>query len=181
MSRLLGTFFLTFLFAGALLLPFGHAAQAQTDVESGYNQVFGSKARNIAAQGIIFANICQTAAEEGREDTCTCRASGQCSLGDVMQVFVNISIVILGVSGSIVLVMFVYGGLLWILAAGDEKRLTEGKDTMTHAVIGLVIIFGAYAFVNFIIAGIAGQLPSSTIEDTIDNLPATNADGTPAK
>ena len=65
---------------------------------------------------------------------------------------------------------------MWILAAGDEKRLTEGKETMANAVIGLVIIFGAYAFVNFIIAGIAGKLPSSTIEGTIEDVTGEKTD-----
>ncbi len=173
MVRHLRKFFLSLAFAVTLALPFAPVAHAQTTVESGYQA--------ILAQGIIFAQICPSAAREGVEDTCTCRATGQCSLGDVMQIFVNISVVILGLSGSIVLVMFVYGGLMWILSHGNDKMLAEGKETMSNAVIGLFIIFGAYAFVNFIIGGLAGKLPSSTIEGTITNVTGTNPDGTPAK
>ncbi len=88
----------------------------------------------------------------------------------------NISTVILGLSGSIVLLMFFYGGLMWVIAAGNPKRIEEGKQTMVRAVIGLAIIFGAYAIVNFIIAGIAGKTPGTTIEDTINTV-STDSSG----
>jgi hypothetical protein len=161
MARFARNILLSFVFSVVLAVPFSSVAHAQTSVASGY--------QDILAQGIIFAQICPSAAVPDVQDTCTCRATGQCSLGDIMQIFVNISVVILGLSGSLVLVMFVYGGLMWILSHGNEKMLTEGKETMTHAVIGLFIIFGAYAFVNFIIAGLIGKAPQSTIEGTVNS------------
>jgi len=63
---------------------------------------------------------------------------------------------ILGIIGSLALAMFIYGGLTWMLAAGESGKVQKGKDILMWAVIGLVIIFSAYAMVSFVIKGIAG-------------------------
>jgi len=43
-----------------------------------------------------------------------------------------------------------------MLAAGDSGKVQKGKYILMWAVIGLVIIFSAYAMVSFVIKGIAG-------------------------
>jgi len=58
---------------------------------------------------------------------------------------------IVGVVGSLALAVFVYGGILWMTSAGNEKRVTDGKNAMLWAVIGLVVIFFAYTIVSFIL------------------------------
>lgn len=58
---------------------------------------------------------------------------------------------VLGVVGSIALLMFVYGGLLWMTAAGAPDRITKGKDTLIWAVLGLVVIFSSYALVDLVL------------------------------
>lgn len=133
---------------------------APTSVEAGF--------RNILTQGIIFANICTEPANPPLPDSCQCRGLGQCSLSDILQIVVNVSIFLLGLSGSVALVMFFYGGLLWITAQGKPDRVEAGRDTLKHAVIGLAIVFGSYAFINFIIAVLTGTSPQATIEDTFD-------------
>ena len=50
--------------------------------------------------------------------------------------------------------MFVYGGILWIFSGGAEERVTKGKEVMKWAVIGLVIMFSAYALVNLVFSGL---------------------------
>ncbi len=59
--------------------------------------------------------------------------------------------VIFGLVGSIALLMFVYGGLLWMTSQGNDKQVSKGKATLTWAAIGIVVIFSSYALVNFII------------------------------
>lgn len=64
---------------------------------------------------------------------------------------------ILGVVGSIALLMFVYGGIIWMTSAGNNELVQRGKDILIWASIGLVTIFGAYSVVNFILTkGLAG-------------------------
>jgi len=64
---------------------------------------------------------------------------------------------VLGVVGSLALVMFIYGGLLWMTAAGNTERVEKGKKTIVWAVLGLVVIFTSYALVKFILLAIGVQ------------------------
>ena len=61
----------------------------------------------------------------------------------------------LGIVGSLALVMFIYGGFTWMLAAGSSEKVQKGKDILIWATLGLVVIFSAYAIVKFVIEGIA--------------------------
>ena len=63
---------------------------------------------------------------------------------------------ILGVLGSVALLMFIWGGLVWMMAAGNEKKIAQGRDILMWAAIGLVIIFTSYAAVRFILGNIVG-------------------------
>jgi hypothetical protein len=60
----------------------------------------------------------------------------------------------LGIVGSLALVMFIYGGFVWMLAAGNNERVQKGKDILIWAAIGLVVIFASYAAVSFIFTAI---------------------------
>lgn len=116
--------------------------------------------QDIQRQGLIFAGIC-----ESRTSPCACRDSGNCTLDDVLQVFVNISTFILGISGSLVLLMFIYGGFIWITAGGNENRIKQGKDILVGTVIGLVIIFGSYAAITILLTVLkTGELPQGNEE-----------------
>ncbi len=166
------------LLALSLFLPFAVPVKAQETAGEGYT--------NIMSEGLIFANICTNRSKDETTgaDACKCRAQGDCSLSDMLQIFVNISVAILGVCGSLALLIFFYGGVVWITAMGEAKKIALGKEIITKAVIGLAIIFGSYAFINFLIAGLAGNTPSSTLEETIDNAvgnQTTGDDGVDAK
>jgi hypothetical protein len=87
----------------------------------------------------------------------------------MLQIFVNISIGILAISGSVALLLFFYGGFAWVTSMGNPKKIEQGKEIIVRAVIGLAIIFGSYAFVNFLIAAISGVAPGATIEDTVNS------------
>lgn len=63
----------------------------------------------------------------------------------------NIINVALGIVGSLALIMFIYGGFVWMLAAGNEQAVEKGKNVLVWATIGLVVIFASYSLVNFII------------------------------
>jgi len=58
---------------------------------------------------------------------------------------------IIGVSGSIALAIFIYGGALWMFSAGNPDRVKKGKAAMTYAAIGLAIIFLSYTIVAFVL------------------------------
>jgi lysylphosphatidylglycerol synthetase-like protein (DUF2156 family) len=58
---------------------------------------------------------------------------------------------ILSLLGVIFLALMVYAGFLWMIAAGNEDKVTRSKDTMRRAVIGLVIVVASYALSQFIV------------------------------
>lgn len=64
---------------------------------------------------------------------------------------------VLGISGSLALLMFVYGGFTWMLSGGNSEKVTKGKNTLVWAAIGLIVIFSSYALVNAIFTGLAGS------------------------
>jgi len=60
----------------------------------------------------------------------------------------------LGIVGSLALIMFIYGGITWMTAAGNEQNVTKGKNIIIWATLGLVIIFSSYAIVRFVLQAI---------------------------
>ena len=63
---------------------------------------------------------------------------------------------VLGIIGSLALVMFIYGGATWMLSAGNQEQVTKGKNILIWATLGLVIIFTAYALVSFVLTTVTG-------------------------
>jgi hypothetical protein len=67
---------------------------------------------------------------------------------------ISISEIILGLCGSLALLAFVVGGLMFLLSSGSSKWVERGKDTIFGAIIGLVIVFTSYAIINFVVKNI---------------------------
>jgi hypothetical protein len=65
-----------------------------------------------------------------------------------------------GVAGSIALAMFVYGGFLMVTAGGNDEMIKKGKNAMVWAVIGLVVMFGAYAVLSYFFNAIGNYNPN---------------------
>lgn len=123
-------------------------------------------------QGIIFAGIC-----DNSYDACACRDTGDCELNDILQLLVNISSFILAISGSALLLIFVYGGMNWILAHGDTAMVDKGRKALLGGLIGMAIIFGSYAAINVVVSVLlTGDVGTTPLEDTIDtNIPDSSA------
>jgi len=67
---------------------------------------------------------------------------------DPADLIANIIKIILGLTGSIALLLFVYGGFLWMTSAGNSERVTKGKNVFVWAVVGLLVIFSSYAILK---------------------------------
>lgn len=103
----------------------------------------------IKRDGITFAYVSDD-----------CINDGNCTLNDIMQVFVNISNFIIGISGSLVLIVTVYGGFLWLTSQGNSEQIAKGVTAMRGSLIGLLIIFGAFTAINLL----TGALRDGTAE-----------------
>lgn len=71
-------------------------------------------------------------------------------------VFSRITNTILLIVGLISVIMLVYGGLRYILSGGDSKKVTDAKNTVLYAIIGLIISLLAFAIVNFVLNSVIG-------------------------
>jgi len=76
--------------------------------------------------------------------------------GDCASVSIFVSLLIavgqyiFGIVGALALLFFIYGGFTWILSQGNPEKVKKGRDIVFAAVIGLIIVFGAYILVQFI-------------------------------
>lgn len=62
----------------------------------------------------------------------------------------------LGVVGAIALLVFIYAGVSYMTAGGEQARVTKAVDTMKYGIIGLALIILAYTIVSYFIKAFAG-------------------------
>jgi hypothetical protein len=74
----------------------------------------------------------------------------------VPELIANILQTAIGIVGALALVVFIYGGIVWLTSVGSDVKIKAGKDAMKWAAIGLVIIFTSYALVNFVLKAFTG-------------------------
>ena len=98
----------------------------------------------------------QEGAEAARCDDCPTDLFGDTG------VFKRVTNTILYIVGIIAVIMLIIGGIKYVVSGGDAKKVTDAKNTVLYAIIGLVVCFLAFAIVNFVISA----LPSSTSSNT---------------
>ncbi len=59
--------------------------------------------------------------------------------------------VVLGISGSIALLMIVYCGFTWLMSQGEPDKIKKGQQTIVWSVIGIAVLFGANILATYII------------------------------
>lgn len=67
---------------------------------------------------------------------------------DVNVLIGRIIMAFLSISGAIALIMFLYGGILWLTSAGNPEMVQKGRRTLIWAVLGIVVITSAYVITN---------------------------------
>ena len=81
-------------------------------------------------------------------------------LGDKVTVYSltgRIISVVLGLVGTIALVMFIYGGIIWMTSAGSSDKIKKGREAIIWSVIGMAVIFASYGLTKFLLDNITGQ------------------------
>lgn len=77
---------------------------------------------------------------------------------DLREGVMTIVRIIFGFMGVLVIAAIVYGGFLMLVSGGNEEGNSNGRKVISAGIIGLVVIFLAYAITAFVI----GQLLVST-------------------
>lgn len=105
-----------------------------------------------------FPNVNAVSLKEGAE-AARCEECPRNLFGDT-GVFRQITDTILYIVGIIAVIMLIWGGIRYVVSGGDAKKVTDAKNTILYAIIGLIISFLAYAIVRFVVSA----LPSETDE-----------------
>jgi len=79
-----------------------------------------------------------------------CQSDGTCELNDFVRVFSFYYERVLGFVGSIALLMFIYGGIMFLVSSGSSEKVTQAKQIIIGAVIGLIIVFASYTIIQFV-------------------------------
>lgn len=67
--------------------------------------------------------------------------------------------------GIIAVIFVLYGGFLWMTAAGSVERVAKAKKVLINAVIGLVIVLSSFTITSFIIGAITDATGAGTVVD----------------
>jgi len=59
---------------------------------------------------------------------------------------------VLGFLGLIAVIFILYGGLIWMMAGGNEEKVTKAKKTIVAAVVGLVVVLIAWSIITFVVS-----------------------------
>lgn len=78
-------------------------------------------------------------------------AEGECrSISIYILVLLQVANYLFSIVGALALLFFIYGGFTLILSRGNAEQTSKGIGIISAAVIGLVIVFGAYMLVRFL-------------------------------
>ena len=77
--------------------------------------------------------------------------SGDYTLDDILAVAIGASRWILGIVGSLALIMFIYGGFMFLISSGSSEKIGQAKKILVAAVIGLLIVFASYLIIQFVL------------------------------
>jgi hypothetical protein len=62
--------------------------------------------------------------------------------------------VLLYIIGVLSVIMIIYGGFRYVTSGGDSGGVSNAKNTILYAIIGLVVAALAYAIINFVLKDI---------------------------
>ncbi len=84
---------------------------------------------------------------------------------DITQIVIVVINMILALTGIIFFVHMFYGGFRWMTAKGNEQDITEAKETIRNAMIGILVTLSAFFISNFVfnqLAKINARPPAKT-------------------
>lgn len=77
---------------------------------------------------------------------------GNYTVDDFIVLAVKISDWILGIVGSLTLLMFIYGGFMFLISAGSSDKIGEARKIIVAAVVGLLIVLASFLIIKFVLS-----------------------------
>ena len=83
--------------------------------------------------------------------------TGLSNVGEPTSLINRIGMAALGFVGIVVVALIIYGGIVWMTAAGNDEKVTKGKKIVVGSLIGMVIIVASYGIAGLVYNTIAGN------------------------
>jgi len=100
---------------------------------------------NIVTAAGLVPEASGSACDKGDATYC-----GNYTLNDFIKLAILASQWILGIVGSLSLIMFIYGGFMFLISSGSSDKVGQAKKIIIAAVIGLIIVFSSYLIIRFV-------------------------------
>jgi len=98
----------------------------------------------VSIPGSVFSN---TAPVTGGVYDPVTRTTSSDLLAKYIQAIYNYGLAIGGILAAIVLMA---GGVLWLVSAGNDSKITQAKELILGSIIGILILFGSWIILNTI-------------------------------
>lgn len=69
---------------------------------------------------------------------------------DIVDIVENIFSIVIRLAGVAAFIMLIIGGFKYLTAGGDAKAAESARNTITYAILGLVLIIAAWFILKFI-------------------------------
>lgn len=113
----------------------------------------GLVAAPLAASDTASAVEVFDACTGGSADTTVCKGKDDKVLGPD-GLLTNVINLLLFIIGIVSLIMIIVGGFKYTTSTGDSSQLSNAKDTILYALVGLVIAIMSFAIVNWVVGRI---------------------------
>lgn len=77
----------------------------------------------------------------------------QINLGRGVQEIIGVTNFIVSFVGPLLMLLLVIGGVMYLVSGGEEEKMNKAKRLIIAAVIGVIVIYGAFAIVSTITTG----------------------------
>lgn len=115
----------------------------------------GFSAVALAAEPDIQNSTCQgSSLQFGSDTNCDDITESEDDVNNLIADIINIFSVIVGI---VAVIMIIYGGFRYITSGGDSGKITDSKNTILYAIIGLVIVAFAQFIVKFVLSKATGS------------------------
>ncbi len=75
---------------------------------------------------------------------------GNTLLGNALQLFLIAGVVL-------ALTYLIWGGIQWVTSTGDKQKLTNARNKIMYAIIGLIVMSLSIAIINLVITFLGGR------------------------
>jgi len=113
--------------------------------------VFAQNANQAAGPGTILDNL-RSAGNAAKYNVDSSK-EGIPAFVDLVGQVLNAFFAVVGI---ILIVLMIHAGYLWMTARGNEEQVTKAKDQIRQAIVGFIILTGAYAITYFVLTALNG-------------------------